>query len=129
MNYVYPVVFTPDDGGYCVYAPDLPGCITQARDYADGIENIRDGIGGILYILERDGRPIPAPSVPADVEHNDGDTITLVDVDVEAYRRRVATAAVRRTISIPQWMDEMASRSGVSLSQITQDGLRRHLGI
>jgi len=41
--YVYPVVFNHlDEGGYCVYAPDFKGCITEAGDYAEGIAKIRD---------------------------------------------------------------------------------------
>jgi hypothetical protein len=53
----------------------------------------------------------------------------LVDVDLGAYKRRVGAKAVRRTISIPEWLDVLAAQSGISLSQITQDALRQHLGV
>ncbi|MDR3294966.1 MAG: type II toxin-antitoxin system HicB family antitoxin [Clostridiales Family XIII bacterium] len=129
MKYVYPVVFSPDADGFCVYAPDLPGCVTEAADYADGIGKIREGLCGMLYILERDGMPVPLPSDPLAVEREADDLVSLVDIDTDAYKRRVGSRAVRRTISIPEWMDDLASQTGVSLSQITQEALRRHLHV
>ena len=128
--YVYPVVFTPlDEGGYCVYAPDLKGCITECNNLAEGIVKIRDGLCGMLYMLERDKQPIPEPTDISRVEHEFNDVVTLVDAPLEEYRRRVGSRAVRRTISIPEWMDELAVNSNISLSQITQDALREKLNV
>ena len=128
INKVYPVVFSKeDDGTFCVYAPDFLGCVTEADDYADGIDKIRDGICGMLYALERDKKTAPEPSEPGEVELEAGDVVALVDVDLLDYKRRIGSKAVRRTISIPEYLDEMATRAGVSLSQITQDALRSML--
>ncbi len=130
MKYVYPVVLSPEkEGGYCVYAPDFPGCVTDSETLLEGIEKIREGLCGMLMIHERDGTPIPSPGDPKSVECEPGDTVTLVDADVGEYNRRHGSAAVRRTISIPAWMDDAASRAGVSLSQLTQDALRRQLNL
>jgi predicted RNase H-like HicB family nuclease len=130
MKYVYPVVLSPEqDGGYCVYAPDLPGCITEAETLIEGIEKIREGLCGLLMIHERDKLPIPTPSKPQSIERETDDIITFVDADVGEYQRRVGSKAVRRTISIPEWMDDAASKAGVSLSQVTQDALRQQLSL
>jgi predicted RNase H-like HicB family nuclease len=127
---VYPVVFSREaDDTFCVYAPDLPGCVTEAATYAEGIEKIRDGICGMLYVLENEGKAIPTPGEPASIELEAGDVLALIDVDAEAYRRRVGNRAVRRTISVPEWLDELAVRSGVSLSQVTQDALKLRLNV
>jgi len=128
--YVYPVVFNRlDEGGYCVYAPDFKGCITEADDYAEGIAKIRDGLCGMLYMLERDKQPIPEPTDVFKIEHSQGDIVTLVDAPLDEYRRRIGAKAVRRTISIPEWLDELATQSNISLSQITQEALRQKLNI
>jgi predicted RNase H-like HicB family nuclease len=130
MNSVYPVVFTPeDDGTFCVYAPDLPGCVTEADDYADGVSKIREGICGILFTMQRNNIALPEPSAPHSIALEAGDVVALVDADVTAYAKRVGSKAVRRTISIPEWMDIMATSAGVSLSQITQDALRQILNV
>lgn len=128
--YVYPVVFNPlEEGGYCVYAPDLKGCITEADNLAEGITKIRDGLCGMLYILERDKQAIPEPTDIALVEHLNGDIVTLVDAPLDEYRRRVGSKAIRRTISIPEWLDELAINSDISLSQVTQEALRVKLNV
>jgi predicted RNase H-like HicB family nuclease len=130
MSHVYPAVFSPEkDGTFSVYVPDLPGCVTEAESYADGVAKIRDGICGMLYAMARQKIAIPEPSEPQMVETEDGDVVALVDADVAAYARRVGNKAVRRTISIPEWMDDLAVSSGVSLSQVTQDALRQTLNI
>ena len=128
--YVYPVVFEPvEGGGYCVYAPDIKGCITQADSIAEGIIKIRDGLCGMLYMMRRDKASIPEPTDIALVKHGNGDIVTLVDAPLEEYRRRVGSKAVRRTISIPEWLDELAINANISLSQITQDALRLKLDV
>lgn len=130
MAYVYPVIFSPEEsGGYCVYAPDLSGCVTEACNYEDGIKKIREGICGMIYIMRRDKMEIPAPSDPHSVDCDAGDVVALVDADIEAYTRRIGNKAVRRTISIPEWMDDLATNAGVSLSQVTQDALRNILNV
>ena len=128
--YVYPVVFNPlEEGGYCVYAPDFKGCITEADDFAEGIVKIRDGLCGMLHIMERDKLPIPSPTDVSCVEREPCDIVTLVDAPIEEYRRRVGSKAVRRTISIPEWLDELAAKSDISLSQVTQEALRTKLNV
>lgn len=125
---VYPVVFSrEEDGSFCVYAPDFPGCVTEAEDYADGVSKIREGICGMMYVMERGGRKLPSPSAPGAVKLRAGEVVALVDAPFDEYKRRVGNRAVRRTISIPEWMDVLAERSGISLSQVTQDALRQTL--
>jgi len=129
--YVYPVIFTPleEQEGFCIYAPDFKGCITEARIIAEGITKIREGLCGMLYMLERDKKEVPKPTDIRLVEHGKDDFITLVDVPLDEYRKRVGYKAVRRTISIPEWLDALAINANISLSQITQEALRTKLNV
>ena len=130
--YVYPVVFTPLEkrAGYCVYAPDLKGCITEADNYADGIEKIRDGICGMIFIHETENRTLPTPTEPDKVEHKEGDIVSLVDAPMEEYRKRVENSkAVRKTISLPQWLFDMAVKHRLSLSDVLQKALMNEFGL
>ena len=130
--HVYPVVFTPLEkrSGYCVYAPDLKGCITEADNYADGIEKIRDGICGMIFIHETENRLLPTPTEPSKVECKEGDIVTLVDAPMEDYRKRAKNSkAVRKTISLPQWLFDMAVKHRLSLSDVTQKALMNEFGI
>ena len=47
----------------------------------------------------------------------------MIDVDTLEYRKRTETKAVRRTVSLPKWLDQLAIKSNVSLSNILQEAL------
>ena len=85
MIVIYPVVFTPlETGGYLVYVPDLK-INTHGESLADAILMARDAIGVVGLDMEDDGDKFPAPS--KDVPHQENEIVSLVDVDLTAYRR------------------------------------------
>ena len=57
----YSVILEPDpeDGGYTVHVPALPGCHTQGETLEEAIANAREAITGYLEALAADGLPIP----------------------------------------------------------------------
>lgn len=91
MKYVYSAIFTPSDGGYDVYFPDLFGCRTCADTLAKAIEMAEDAAETWLWASEKDETPIPVPS-----EHIDctpPQFVTYIKADADAYRRQMDTHA------------------------------------
>ena len=85
MTVVYPAVFKPlKEGGYMVYLPDWENN-TQGEDLADAIAMARDAIGILCIVREEDGEPLPTPSLS--IQHEAGEIVSFVDVDLTAYRR------------------------------------------
>ena len=128
MKYVYPIILTPDhESGYTVDIPDL-GIGTQGETISECIDMARDAIG-LWGICEQDaGRKIPA-AVSLTPKAAEGDVVTLVDVDFEAYRRANDMLAVRRNVTLPCYLNELGEKAGLNFSQILQDGLRARLGV
>lgn len=129
MRYVYPALLQPDDGGYSVTFPDVEGAITCGDNLSDALEMAQDALSLILVHMEDSGAKLPAPTKMDDVSKEAGDIVTLVLADTDAYRRTINTRAVKKTLSIPQWMNEAAEEKGVNFSQVLQDALRAKLGI
>lgn len=130
MVYVYPAVFAPcDEGGYMAYFPDLPGTNSQGDDMAEAVKMARNALAMWLDMLKDEGQPFPAPSVPQNIEKEDDEFVTMIDIDLDAYRRRKDSKAVKKTLTIPSWMNAMAEEAGLSFSQVLQDALRERLGI
>lgn len=129
MRYLYTSVFTPqEDGrGYRAEIPDLPHCVTSGRDLADALDQISDAAALMLTCLEDDGQPIPAPTSPDRVAVPDGCVSSLVSLDTDRYRILNNTRAVRKNVSLPEWMATMAERRGINCSQVLQDALRNML--
>jgi len=127
---VYPAIFKScAEGGYAIRFPDLPGTNSQGDDLFEAINMARDALALMLDCLDEDGTPFPKPSEHATLFIGDDEFITLGDADPEIYRRQRDNAAVRRTISLPKWMDDRVSESHISLSSVTQEALRERFGI
>lgn len=127
MKLVYPVVFTPlGDGGYMAFVPDLE-INTSGSSLADAIAMARDAIGIIGIDMEDDGKPFPDPS--AQVDHEDGELVSLVDVDLTAYRRSIEKKTVRRNVSLPSWLNSAAEAAGLNVSAVLQSALKQQLGL
>lgn len=47
------------EGGYVVFVPNLPGCMSQGETFEEARENIKDAISGYLAVLREDRDEIP----------------------------------------------------------------------
>ncbi|MDR1735869.1 MAG: type II toxin-antitoxin system HicB family antitoxin [Oscillospiraceae bacterium] len=128
MKYVYPAIFTPlDEGGFDVSVPDLPGCRTCADSLAEVIEMAEDAISLWLWDTEEEKRPIPPASDT--LQHSPPQFINYIKADTEAYRRQMDNRAVKKTLTIPAWLNHMAESAHVNFSGVLQEALKQHLHI
>lgn len=125
MKYAYPAILYPDDDQIGVCVPDLPGCVTFGSDKADALLMAKDAIEMWLWDAENKGETIPKASDSVKVE--DGQTLTLVAADTDAWRRANDTKAVKKTLSIPSWLNTQAEKANAPFSQILQEGLKDYL--
>ncbi|GHV46594.1 hypothetical protein FACS189499_02160 [Clostridia bacterium] len=128
MKTAYPVVFTKIPEGYMASVPDFP-LDTHGVDWADAIYMARDAIGITGVSLQDGGTPLPAPSSPESVERNEGDIVSMVDIDFAEYRRANDIRTVRRNVSLPYWLNAEAEKAGVNVSAILQAALKQELHI
>lgn len=127
MKYVYPAIFTPlPSGEYDIRIPDLPGCITCGKDLADAIEMAEDAVAMWLCDAEDTQEIIPSPSDKLNVNHLQ--FVNFVVADTEKYRKENDNRAVKKTLTIPSWLNAKAEKAGINFSQTLQDALRKRLG-
>ena len=127
MTYVYPVILFPDDGKVGVTVPDLPGCHTFGNDIADALFMAKDAIEMWLWNAENESLPIPPPSDALHCEPSE--TLTLIAADTDEYRKANDTRAVKKTLSIPAWLNSQAEKANAPFSQILQQGLKEYLRV
>ena len=128
-KYCYPAVFTPEDGGYSVDFPDLEGCYTCGDSLPEALEMAQDVLSMTLTLLEDERKPIPAPSSVEETRHELGEFVNLILADTAAYRKKTSNQAVKKTLSIPQWLNTAAEAANVNFSQTLQDALTAKLGL
>ncbi len=127
MKYVYPAILYSDDGKVGVTVPDLPGCHTYGDDRADALLMAKDAVEMWLWDAENNAEQIPGASETLTPEP--GQTITLIAADTDEYRRANDTRAVKKTLSIPSWLNHQAEKANAPFSQILQQGLKEYLHI
>ena len=128
-QYVYPAVFTEEDCGYSINFPDLENCFTSAETLGEGIKMANDVLCLTLYEMEQAGKPTPAPSSIRDIRVNDHEFVNLIACDTVEYRKFFDNRAVKKTLSIPSWLNDMAERADVNFSATLQAALKQQLHI
>lgn len=127
MKTAYPVILTPDGADYLVYVPDFD-INTEGLGLAEAMDMAADAISLCGITMQDMGQEIPAPS-GALPECGENETATFVLVDFDAYRRTNDMRAVRKNVTLPNYLNEMATRAGINFSQVLQEGLRQRLGL
>ena len=130
-KYVYPAVFTKEGEQYSVAFPDIDGCYTCGDSLVEAVSNAQDALCLMLYDMEESGEVIPAPSDALDIEKTLGDNefISLVSCDTLEYRQYFHQKAVKKTLTIPSWLNTLAEKEGINFSSVLQAALKRTLGI
>ena len=128
-TYIYPAIFEYADDGISISFPDVPGCFSCAETDEEALANAREALGLHLTSLESDGDPIPDPTPLKDIPCGRKQKPVLIEVFMPPIRRAVVTASVKKTLTIPAWLDSLARRHKVNFSQVLQEALRKHLGI
>lgn len=125
MKLAYPAIFSPwDDGdGYTVEFPDLPGCVTEGNTLAEAIEMAEDAASGWVLDELESGNAIPAASSPASVRTENGDFVSAVVLDMDAYAEKYGEKSVRKNLTIPAWLNTFAENQHINFSQVLADAL------
>jgi len=127
MKYVYPAILFPDDSKIGVTVPDLPGCHTFGNNKADALLMAKDAVEMWLWYAENNTETIPAASETLPIKP--GQILTLIAADTEEYRKANDTRAVKKTLSIPSWLNHQAEKANAPFSQILQQGLKEYLQV
>lgn len=128
-KYIYPAVFHPEEKGYSVFIPDIEGCFSQGDTLEEAYEMATDAIGLCLESCFSDGKVAPRPSDPARIEHGLGDFVALIAFDMIAYRQKHDTKAIKKTLTIPSWLNKMAEEQHINFSSVLQSALKQRLNI
>lgn len=128
MKLVYPAIFTPCEkgNGYSVEFPDLPGCVTEGEDIGDAIYMAVDAASGWILTSLEDGEDIPRATNLADVKVSEESSfVSLVALDMDSYAEKYGNKSVKKTLTIPAWMDTYVTKHKISCSEVLQNEISR----
>lgn len=128
MKYVYPAIFKQlESGKYFVKVPDLPGCVTEGNDLLDALDMAEDAIAMWLCDAEDNKEVIPQASSIFDIKHEPGEFVNLMMVDTIEYRALNDSRAIKKTLTIPNWLNTKAEKAGINFSAVLKEALIERL--
>ena len=130
MNkFIYPakVIINPDKS-YTIDIIDLIRCTTEGDTLNEAIENARETIG--LYLEDLDVKDYPKPTnLFQKIKIKNDEIIVLLDFDLDEYRRKYDNKAIKKTLTIPNWLNTKAEEKGVNFSYVLQKALKIELNL
>lgn len=124
-QYFYPAIFhTAEEGGFWVSFPDIPECFTEGDTMEEAYQMAIDALGLALTDRLANHELIPVPSAPHEIVTNEPASYpVIVQFDMNAYCRKHNSKAIKKTLSIPEWLNEEAMSMGINFSQTLQEAL------
>ncbi|MGN0161088.1 MAG: type II toxin-antitoxin system HicB family antitoxin, partial [Lachnospiraceae bacterium] len=105
----YPALFhKAEEGGFWVSFPDIPECLTQGDNMEDAYSMAIDALGLCLADMEKSHIPFPAPSSVDKITVDEDAVLVVIEFDMLAYKKRTGSKAVKKTLTIPEWLNEEA---------------------
>ena len=127
--YIYPSIFSFDDDGISVEFPDLEGCFTCGATTKEAMAMAKEAMGLHLFGMEEDNEAIPEPTDIKDIKLENNQTIVLIEVYMPIIREAINNQSVKKTLTIPRWLNNLAEKNNINFSQLLQCALKDILNI
>lgn len=124
MTVIYPAIFHHEDNSFWVEFPDLEGCHTFGDTIPDTLNNAKEALSGYCAVVLEQGNRLPEPTDISSIHTDKNAFVTLVDAKPADQKK-----AVKKTLTIPAWLNTVAEEAHAPYSKILQDALERYLGL
>ena len=122
----YPAIFTKENNEYWVEFIDLQGCFSDGKTLAEAMENAKEAMG--LYLEDLEEYPQCTTDIKS-IKLNDKQIISFVTINLEEHKKKYENKSVKKTLSIPAWLNTMAEKEHVNFSQLLQKALIETLNV
>lgn len=120
----YPALFhKAEEGGFWISFPDIPECLTQGDNMEDAYDMAIEALGLTLSDMKKNNIPFPTPSSVDNITVDSDAILVVIEFDLLAYNKRHNSKSVKKTLTIPEWLNEEAILLNINFSQVLQDAL------
>jgi len=128
-TYVFPAIFTYEEDGISIEFPDLPGCLSCADTTDEAIRMAKEALALHLYGMEEDNDKIPKDTPINNINLLKNQIPLLIEVHMPLYRTAIENQSIKKTLTIPQWLNKIAEQNKINFSQVLQSALKEQLGL
>ncbi len=128
-KFFYPALFHKEDGGgFWVSFPDIPECLTQGTDMSQAYEMAVDALGLALEDRIKENN-VPVPTSIDFLVIAENSYPVIIEFDLLEYKKKHSSRAVKKTLTIPEWLNDEAIKKNINFSAVLQEALKAQLGI
>lgn len=125
----YPCVVRYEDNTYYADFPDFDACFTDADSLGELFVNTKEVLNGVLFTMLDNGLALPKTSDGKSINLKKGEFVLLVEAPIAGIEERLNKKSIKKTLSIPKWLNDLGMKENVNFSKILQEGLKRELNI
>jgi len=122
---IYFAIFEPTGTGYGIYFPDFPGCISVGEDLSEAMDMAKEALELHYNSMAEDGDPIPLPTMPPFTNLDEGEFAVPIEISMHPTE----TKPVRKTVTIPAWLNNAAENAHINFSSFVQHALKVELDL
>ena len=123
---VFPAIFTFDGKCYNVDFIDLKGCSTFGNSIQNAYSMAQDAMG--LYLDNMTNFPMPSLDF-SNIKLNENQFVSFISIDMDDYRKKFNNKSIKKTLTIPEWLNYLAEKNNINFSQVLQEALKEKLNI
>ncbi len=127
MKVIYPALFHEEENAYWVEFPDLQGCNSFGETKEEVFANAQEAMEGYILTIIEETQKLPMPSDIRNIKCDEHSFTSYVSSDLSVYLK--SAKAVKKTLTIPQWLNAAAEKSGINFSAVLQEALIKQLNI
>ena len=128
-SYEFVAIFSYAEDGISISFPDLPGCLSCADTTKEAIKNAEEVLGLVLYDMEEENEEIPEPTLLEKVKCEKNERAVLINVWMPLVRNEIEEQSIKKTLTIPQWLNKIAEKENVNFSKLLQAALKDYLKV
>ena len=125
MRIIYPAIFHHEDGAYWVEFPDLPGCQSFGDTQTETLLNAKEALEAHTLSLLENSEKLPEASDIENLKLDNNCFASLIDTDLSPYLNK--SKAIKKTLTIPEWLNDAATQKGINFSQTLQEALMQKI--
>lgn len=116
-----------DNNSFDIEFVDFENCFTSSDSYENIIKFAKDRLQIEVFDYENENKKLPEPSKAQDIKCSDNQFLMVVEVYMPIFRENTNNSAVKKTLTIPYWLNELAKKNNINFSQVLQSALKREL--
>lgn len=118
MKLIYPAIFTKEEDVYYVEFPDLEGCQSFGDTFEETFENSKEALVGFCLTFLENGKSLPKPTPLDKIKVEENSFTSIIETNTS-----IKDKAVKKTLTIPSWLNDEAIKKDINFSQTLQDAL------